>query len=375
MNLRNLLVGNGLNCQFDSKSYTAKQIVLRVLKNCNREDFPTDIIVDQPYLLKEYLAHLFSNAREILTGKTDIITVSMEEKKCLAEFIGKYSSDIKHLKMTDICFEDYYLLHDLLCHTTQTTNPDQYNIRQCMRAAYLYAIYNDGALNKLYLNYPQKLIDFLSGFDSIFTTNYDNNLESATGKRVIHLHGQFDCLRDVYDSESLRNQIDDAPIKNFDMNPEYFYLYCNAITTHSGAYKELMIHQNTLANSSIDKWTEKYKTDLAAKQKIDSWLIEKNQLLKNFANAIIVKANHPECCFSDNYHFDLFSNISGDLEILGFSPWNDFHIFKTINDSAVDRCVYYYHTEKRCQKIEELLPNLAVDNRLEFKSVSELWGD
>ena len=58
--------------------------------------------------------------------------------------------------------EDYYLIHDLACHKYNIQNPDQFYSREGMRVAYLYAIYNDGHLNKLYLNYPTKFNDFLS---------------------------------------------------------------------------------------------------------------------------------------------------------------------------------------------------------------------
>ena len=37
--MRNLLVGNGINIQFDNTNYTTQQIVLRILKNCDRDDF------------------------------------------------------------------------------------------------------------------------------------------------------------------------------------------------------------------------------------------------------------------------------------------------------------------------------------------------
>ena len=51
--MRNLLVGNGINCHFDNVSYSSKQIVLRILKNVHRSDFPMSIIADPPYALKE----------------------------------------------------------------------------------------------------------------------------------------------------------------------------------------------------------------------------------------------------------------------------------------------------------------------------------
>ena len=373
--MRNLLVGNGLNCQFDNKNYTAQQIVLRILKNCNRDDFPGEIIVDRPYLLKAYLGGLFSKVRELLDGQLDKYTVSSAEKEALKAFKMKYSPNSQRLKMTDICFEDYYLLHDLVCHLMKVGNPDQYTIRECMRFAYLFAIYNDGKLNELYLKYSPNVLEYLSSFDHIFTTNYDTNIESATGKQVVHLHGQFDRFSDVYDANSLRNKIKDAPLNDIAVDPNYAYLYCNAITTHSGAYKEWMIYQNSKANKFIENMAEKYKADQEAKKQVDLWLKSNNQLLINLADGIIVKSKNPDLGFSDDYHFDIFKDISGELEILGFSPWNDFHILRTIDESCIEKCTYYYRSQGSRDEIEKLLPTLAKENRLQFKSIHALWGD
>lgn len=33
--MKNILVGNGINIEFDNKNYTTESIVLRILKNCD----------------------------------------------------------------------------------------------------------------------------------------------------------------------------------------------------------------------------------------------------------------------------------------------------------------------------------------------------
>lgn len=47
----------------------------------------------------------------------------------------------KSLRIADIGFEDYYLIHDLLCHKTHTQNPEQYTIRESLKMAYFHSIY------------------------------------------------------------------------------------------------------------------------------------------------------------------------------------------------------------------------------------------
>lgn len=371
--MNNLLVGNGINIQFNKKDYTTQQLVLRILKNCDREDFPSHIIVNFPYLLKNYIGQLFLEARDILEDKYDSYTNCFAEVESLKSFKKRYKDKINILRITDIGFEDYYLIHDLVCHKTNTQNPKQYYIREAMRIAYLYAIYNDGKINTLYQEYPRKFIDYLIEFDNIFTTNYDLNVELATQKQVYHIHGQFDKKSDVYLLNSFRNQLPDAPIKEIEIDENYFYLYSNALTTHSGAYKELQIKQISQANSVVEKMAMAYNNDPKIKQEVDSWTIEANKLTANMGYAIQLKAVNPSLTFSDNYHFDIFKNITGTLQILGLSPWNDFHIFESVNDSDIDKCVYYYFDESECDKIKELLPELNVKGKLEFLSVKAFW--
>lgn len=119
----NLLVGNGANIQFNKTDYTTKQIVLRILKNFDRDDFPSHVIADFPYLMKNYIGILFLEAREIISGKYDKFAVGSAEKGSLSAFKKQYSAQISSLRITDIGFEDYYLIHDLFCHNNDYHRP------------------------------------------------------------------------------------------------------------------------------------------------------------------------------------------------------------------------------------------------------------
>ena len=57
--MKNILVGNGINIQYDNTNYSAKSIVLRMLIDLDSEDYPIDYIVDDPMLLKSYMGKLF----------------------------------------------------------------------------------------------------------------------------------------------------------------------------------------------------------------------------------------------------------------------------------------------------------------------------
>lgn len=157
------------------------------------------------------------------------------------------------------------------------------------------------------------------------------------------------------------------------IDEEYFYLYSNALTTHCGAYKELQLKQISQANSAIEKMADAYNNNSMIKYDVDSWTHESNKLTANMGHAIQLKAANPTLTFSDNYHFDVFKNITGTLQILGLSPWNDFHIFESINDSDIDECVYYYFDKSECNNIKELLPTLNIKGKLQFLSAKAFW--
>ena len=97
MKNKNLLIGNGINIQFDNKNYTTQQIVLRILKNCDCDDFPSHIIVDYPYLLKNYLGELYLKTRNIIAGDYDKFIFGNAEKLSVESFKKRYSDKIREL--------------------------------------------------------------------------------------------------------------------------------------------------------------------------------------------------------------------------------------------------------------------------------------
>lgn len=190
---------------------------------------------------------------------------------------------------------------------------------------------------------------------------------------VFHIHGQFDKKSDVYNASSFRNQLPDAPIKEIDVDDNYFYLYSNALTTHCGAYKEFQLKQHSQANSCVEKMALTYNTDSKIKQEVDDWTHNTNTLTANLGYAIQLTASNSSLTFTDDYHFDKFKSISGMLEILGLSPWNDFHIFESINVADLEECVYYFFDKNECSIIKNLLPTLFEQGKLKFESVETFW--
>ncbi|MBR6506907.1 MAG: hypothetical protein IKT37_04820 [Clostridia bacterium] len=372
--MKNLLVGNGVNIQFDNQNYTTSEIVLRLLKNCDRDDFPAHIIVNEPYLLKNIIGQLFLEARLALQGEYDSYVTCVAEEASLMSFKEQYLKKLNTLRITDIGFEDYYLIHDLACHKYNIGNPDQFYTRESMRIAYLLSIYNDGKLDDLHKKYPPKFVEYLKGFDSIFTTNYDSNIDSIVEKKIFHIHGWFKQLAAVYDASSFRNQLPDAPIENAVVDNNYYYLYSNALTTHCGAYKEFQLKQYSYANEAVTKLAIAYKTNPTVKNDVEQWINDKNKITSNMGHAVKLKASNPNLIFSDDFHFDELSKMQGELEILGLSPWNDFHIFEAIEKSEITQCTYYYFSDEQRDKVLEMLPTLHSKGLLKLCPLKNFWS-
>lgn len=371
--MNNILIGNGINIQFDNINYTTKNIIIRLLSELDSPEFPVDYIVDDPLLLKCYIGKLFLFARDMIDGKFDDSVNCSAEIKALKDFKERYKDRKKSLTIPDIGFEDYYLIHDLVSHKFGTVNPEQYVVRESMKMAYFHSIYNNGRINLLYRNYSKNFIDYLLSFDNIFTTNYDSNLESATGKEIYHIHGQFDKLSEVYNPDSFRNRLNDNPIEGIPNDPAYTYLHSTAVSTYCGDYKQYQLKQNSVANKAVEKMAKGYTEMEAIHNDVDSWANVDNQLVVNLGDAIKLKVANPEIRFQEDYSLDRFGNMQGELTILGLSPYNDYHLFELICDSNISNCTYYYFDESECPRIEMLLNKLQSQNMLMFKSVKTFW--
>lgn len=180
---------------------------------------------------------------------------------------------------------------------------------------------------------------------------------------------------EVYIETSFRNQLPDAPINEIVIDETYSYLYSNALSTHCGAYKEFQLNQYSQANSAVEKMAIAYKNDVKLQEEVDGWTNDKNTITANLGYAIQLKAENPHIYFKDNYHFEKLKEINGSIEILGLSPWNDFHIFESINNANLDECIYYFYNVDECETVKIILPILWESGKLKFLSVKKFWED
>ena len=166
----------------------------------------------------------------------------------------------------------------------------------------------------------------------------------------------------------------DAPIENTVVDNNYYYLYSNALTTHCGAYKEFQLKQCSYANEAVTKLAAAYETNPTVKNDVEQWINDKNKITSNMGHAVKLKVSNPDLIFSDDYHFDELSKLKGELEILGLSPWNDFHIFEAIEKSEITKCIYYYFSDEQRDKVLEMLPTLHATGRLKQCPLEKFWS-
>lgn len=116
-----------------------------------------------------------------------------------------------------------------------------------------------------------------------------------------------------------------------------------------------------------------YKEDEFVRSSVSDWILSENKLLSNFGHAIQLRAANPELCFLNDYHFTDFQQMLGTLEILGFSPWNDLHLFGAIDQSNITECYFYYHSDTAMDEIKKLLPRIFAFDGLKFISSNAFW--
>jgi hypothetical protein len=366
---RYLLAGNGINIQHGGYDCCNAAIILRALKCFKDPNFPKHIITDDPIEAKCYIGYLFLEIPRIIKGGYDRYTNSTTERESLEEFKNKYG-DKKSLRITQVGFEDYYLIHDLLCHSIGIVNPERYVVREALKCCFLNAIYDNGKINILSDKFSPEFVSWLKEFDSIFTTNYDTNIEAAAGVPVLHLHGDFVTRSAVYNPDSFRNKLSDHPYKGAVIDEDYAHLYSTALTTYSGDYKQYSMQEGELANSAVEKMAIGYKDNPTVHDDVETWEGDRNVLVARMRESIILKCDNPDLKFEEPYPIQPLRDIDGELIILGLSPYNDRHLFKIINDSKVERCTFYFYDDSEQNIIKALLSNIDV----QFEDVWKFWG-
>jgi len=202
--VKNALIGNGLIIQFGGERYTNAGIIKRALDSIRSGNYPKHLYPSSE--CAELIRVLHGEHRSVLRGAYDRFAFAGFEKAALADFKSRYDKTRRY-SVDEIGFEDYFLLFELVYNKLGKTNPERFHVRGVLTRMLLDAVFDGGAIQTIHERFPSGISDWLSEWDLILTTNYDSNLESIRSAELLHLHGAFDVLSDVYDPDSFRNRL------------------------------------------------------------------------------------------------------------------------------------------------------------------------
>lgn len=364
--MNSIIVGNGINIQFGGLENLNHSIINRAINNVEKGTYPSDVY---PKETAEALPIFCAEIPSILKGGYDGFALTSSEKEALSDFKNRYLLEKKY-EADQVGFEDYYFIFDLVARKTKLVNPERYHAREGLKCFFIDAIFNNNEVNRIYENFPFKLKQFFREFNNIFTTNYDENIDIFTGEKILHLHGSFDILAEVYNPKSFINKIPNPPMRNYKLNENYMHLYSNVLTSYSGFNKDFSMHMHDDANSAVEKLVAAYAKDEKVKVDIDSWADEENDLVRNMYYAVMCKIKDPQLKFTEYYPFTAFQNIKGVLTFVGLSPYNDTHLFRMVNNnSKLEQMIFYYYNDAEMNSVKQLVPNCDI----EFIDVRDLW--
>lgn len=361
--MKSILVGNGINIQFGNKAYTSdfimKRIKYKAQLGCYNILFEGEVNEEELVrILKDFV--IITN--DILDGKYDDCVSDVELLPVVDDFKSRYEKiNASH----DLMLEDwFFVLHMFFLKNNDLSNKYRAS-KQGFERLILDGIYNGSKLQEIYINMPKKVSKFFSGFDNIFTLNYDNNLENLTGKNVYHLHGDFSVLADSENPENVTGFIrkkKNSRVLIEDMK----HCFCNALLDYSG-YNKLRVAN---ANHNLILYSEKFRWLYDNDENFKSYLLRIKDVNPDDYEKIITKINQPNLRMATEYFFYEFENIQDELHIIGMSPNNDGHIFQCINKNRKLKKVYfYYYSDSEKKLIDEMLPKGLYIAR----NVNTLW--
>lgn len=359
--MQHLLLGNGIDIQFGGPAYTSRYIIKRIkykaLQDGYDELFGYKISANE---LINLLNSFVNETNSILCGDYDCYANDKDTLEALADFKDRYKHQVDQID--DIMLEDWlFVVHMFFLKNTDLEENRQAAVQGFERLL-LDAIYNDGLVQELYKFMKKPVKKFLFQFDSIFTLNYDNNIEALTKKTVYHLHGDFSELADSENEKTVSGYIrksDNTTVYQEGLQ----HCYCNALLNYSGRLKKKRINECDAANKALEELVEKCRVD-------ETILEDLKSVNASVYAQVKTKIAHPELMACSDYHYNDLCTISGELHILGMSPNNDAHIFDAIlNNSQLTKVVFYYRDPKHKEFIEA---NYSRD-LFECIEVEDLW--
>jgi len=370
-----ILLGNGFDIELGGRDYLNKSIINRLIKNIETKDYSTVLLNNEINNdeLAALLTGLYDEFKKILNGQYDKYCITPDEISLLSMLKVRYGLSTK---IDDIGMEDFFVILRMF-HIRYNDGDDFIkSVHDGFCWMFLDAIYNEGHIQRIASTvlpaYKHYLTDSLANYDDIYTVNYDKTAEIIAGRDVYYLHGDFETLLDQYDTDTLigRFYFDKGVVNP--VTPTTKHIFCNGLMGFSGSYKEHMIQIMDNGQLGVESILEMYNAGMTVQD------LKKLERLKNSQNegdqlafgTISAKINFPNLNMHQ-YPMKKFRLISGELHILGISPYNDEHIWNVIvGNSQLTKIVYYYHGIES----KQILEKKYLDKRIVFAPDSVFWG-
>lgn len=376
---RSLLIGNGFDVQLGGDDYLNKWIIVRMLAKAKMGKY--DILFTKkgekaPLITGDEIITLLNNLIKFANDiREDIYDDAVAEygdkelKETLQDF--KNYHDVPITSIEEIGMENWFMIF-LIYLLTQKDILDQYElVKQGFERMICDAIFCEGNIQSLHRHINKNAKSFLIEHDNIFTLNYGNEIERATGKTVFHLHGDFSSN---HPSEDERNAIGFLRIQkgeNIDLPLEFQHCNNTAILDFSGNKKYRYATSMTKAHREFER------IKLMAHENQENYIQFLDKIPPEHQE--IVKAGvENDLSLGVDYYFEKLENLTGKLEIIGIAPQNDNHIFECINKSDIEQVVFYaFFNNANKQEIQERISkmSLPLNKPYVIKNVQDVWRD
>jgi hypothetical protein len=335
--MKSILCGNGTNIQFSNKNksgsvYNGVNSFIRVMDGIKNDRFRVISPTATTLHFKTYIDMLVEVMNGIVKGKYDSLARTEDEKIVLLDIKARYTNDIKP---EYISFEDYFYFVRIANNKFEDGKDIRLSYFQILLQMLLDAIYNDGKIELLYKQMPKEFKDYLCDFDNILTVNYDNNLENLTGKKVLHLHGDFDILEPSYDRSTFYGYMRELNHELLPVPDGFKHICCNALMGFSGESKLEAAAVYTKNNFILDRLADYFKVhkDEIPKLKENNYPVFTDVMAKMLNSAY----------YPVYYPFGSLTKLVDSIVILGLSPNNDLHLFNLIDkNKRIDQITYIY---------------------------------
>lgn len=330
MSSKHVLVGNGININFGGSAYTNSQIIERLTVKLKQNDgYYDDVfagIVSSDELL-EIIEGLKDVFNKMLNGSIFSLrrAANEEEMRTLVDISRRYK--MRMYSAAEIGMEDYFYVLKWFNNGYPDSEAITKPAFQGLKQLFLDSIFNNGEIEKLYL----KMLPFsqeLEQFDTIFTVNYDTNLDKLSKKKVYHLHESFSELDNSYIPTTIVGILASMKKSKPRVIAGKEHMFCNAIMGYSGEYKYDLMMKYKKINDSLDDHSLK----------------------------------------AHEYPIEEFRGIRGELHIIGMSPNNDSHIFSMINSNPnISNVVFYCVDDTAFDEAKKVITKpIAMRNVIEY---------